>query len=489
MNDRRNWSLLPRTRMRLARLWHELSSPLRDRNSGRFDADLPDEDAERLRDQIEACIVERGGEVTGRARAADLGRTYLDLSPTGRERFLTILAEGFAADGGDVGAAITDWHETDGEAARQGAEARLRQALEPPRRHMLRQFNILPEGLKFLVNMRADVRRLARSDSAFAGLDGDLRDLLASWFDVGFLELRRISWDEPASLLEKLIAYEAVHEIRSWDDLKNRLDSDRSCYAFFHPRMPDEPLIFVEVALVTGLAGNIQDLLDEAAPAADPETADTAIFYSISSAQAGLAGVSFGDFLIKRVVDDLKARLPNLTTFATLSPIPGFRKWLDPRLAEGGEGLLTDSEIQGLERATGRIDGATALRNVLTQDGWLDDETLAAAVQAPLMRLCARYLLEERRVGTSDGRSGAKGETAASEGAALDRVAHFHLTNGARVESLNWAADSSAKGLRQSAGLMVNYLYDLAEIEPNHERYMRAREVAAAAPVRNLLKT
>ena len=193
---------------------------------------------------------------------------------------------------------------------------------------LLRQFNALPEGVKFLVDRRAELLGIAGQDAALRGLADDLRDLLANWFDIGFLELRRITWESPAALLEKLIAYEAVHEIRGWTDLKNRLEADRRCFAFFHPRMPDEPLIFVEVALVSGIAGNIHALLDEEAPIGNPQTADAAIFYSISNCQKGLVGISFGDFLIKRVADALTAELPRLKTFATLSPLPGFRAWL-----------------------------------------------------------------------------------------------------------------------------------------------------------------
>src|SRR5690606_7075814 len=225
---------------------------------------------------------------------------------------------------------------------------------EPPRMALLTQFNALQEGVKFLVDMRGELMTLVREDPDLRGLEADLKRLLASWFDVGFLDLRRITWHAPASLLEKLINYEAVHEIRSWADLKNRLDSDRRCYAFFHPRMPDEPLIFVEVALVTGMAADVHVLLDEQSPVEDPALADTAIFYSISNAQKGLAGISFGNFLIKRVVDDLSGEFKNLRTFATLSPIPGFCRWLHARIEAEGDDLLTEAEIRSLE-ASGKI--------------------------------------------------------------------------------------------------------------------------------------
>ena len=246
------------------------------------------------------------------------------------------------------------------------AEAELRQALVAPRVRLLTQFNSLNQGVKFLVDMRSELIEIA-SEPALQALDRDFQSLLVAWFDIGFLDLARITWQTPAALLEKLIEYEAVHQIRSWDDLKNRLDSDRRCYGFFHPRMPDEPLIFVEVALVSGMAGNIQQLLDEYAPAENPRSADTAIFYSISNCQRGLAGVGFGDFLIKRVVDDLARDLPNLKAFATLSPIPDFGLWLEERLVAGDEDLLLEAEVRAL-KSIARSDSATgALKALLAR--------------------------------------------------------------------------------------------------------------------------
>ena len=239
-------------------------------------------DIDQLREQMRSCLEARGGEVSARGRAAGLGRTYLELDHKGRERFLKTLAEDFGVDDDQVSSELAAMQEIEPH-EREAAYSSLRLALEPGRLKLLTQFNGLPEGVKFLVDLRADLSRLTKKSAAFRSLDGDLRRLLASWFDIGFLNCR-IRWESPASLLEKLIAYEAVHEIRSWDDLKNRLDSDRRCFAFFHPRMPDEPLIFVEVALVNGLAGNVQELLDEEAPVIDPNDADTAIFIHLQCA-------------------------------------------------------------------------------------------------------------------------------------------------------------------------------------------------------------
>jgi malonyl-CoA decarboxylase len=272
--------------------------------------------------------------------------------------------------------------------------------------------------------------------------------------------------------LEKLMAYEAVHEIRSWTDLKNRLEADRRCFAFFHPRMPEEPLIFVEIALVSGMASNINALLDEAAPIGDPQAADAAVFYSISTCQPGLAGISLGDFLIKRVVDALASDLPRLKVFATLSPVPGFRAWLDRQSETASEPLLLPAEQSAIE-ALGDPVGQRELRALLDRTDWHDRPQLAGVLREPLLRLCARYLLRER----------------APSGRALDPVAHFHLTNGARVERLNWQGDLSPKGLQQSAGIMVNYLYRLADIEANHEAYRGEGRVAASSALQALARS
>src|SRR5271163_3703280 len=317
-----------RTLTNLRGAWRDIALSARGVLSRTPRPELSSDDIGRLREQMLSCLDGRGGEVTARARAADLGRTYLSLDANGRERFLRLLAGEFDVDRGEIDRCCAVLAKAGGTAERVAAERDLRNALEPPRITLLRQFNALPEGVKFLVDRRAELLDLGQHDPILHGLEEDLKRLLANWFDIGFLELKRITWESPAALLEKLMAYEAVHEIRSWTDLKNRLEADRRCFAFFHPRMPDEPLIFVEVALVKGMAGNIHALLDESAPLGDANAADTAIFYSISNCQRGLNGISFGDFLIKRVVDALAAELPRLKVFATLSPVPGFRAWL-----------------------------------------------------------------------------------------------------------------------------------------------------------------
>ena len=452
--------------------WRDIAASARGVLSGTPKPELSRDDAEHLRGQLRACLEARGGAVSGRARAADLGRTYLSLNATGRERFLRLLAEEFDVDHAAIGELSERLIHTTGESPRRKVERELRMALEPPRIKLLTQFNALPEGVKFLVDMRAELMGMARRDPVLAGLDLDLKALLAGWFDIGFLELTRITWDAPAALLEKLIVYEAVHEIRSWTDLKNRLEADRRCFGYFHPRMPEEPLIFVEVALVQGMSDNVQSLLDEAAPLGDPAAADTAIFYSISNCQRGLAGISLGDFLIKRVVDNLAAELPQVRNYATLSPIPGFRAWLDQRIAAEGSELLTANEQKALQQQLPSELQGLGLGVLLDRPRWYAEDKLAAALRAPLLRLCARYLLLEK----------------SAKGRALDPVAHFHLTNGARMERLNWLADLSAKGMQQSAGIMINYLYRLADIEDNHESYTGEGRVVASVGINRLAR-
>jgi malonyl-CoA decarboxylase len=426
---------------------------------------------------LAACLQGKGGEVSARARAARLAQLYLAMEPEARRQFLMKLA-GYDADPEIVSAAMDAVRAAPDDAARAVAKARLRRALEPPRVKLLTQFTSLPDGMKFLVDLREVLLVETRNEPRLAPLEADLKALLVAWFDVGFLDLRRIDWtNTPAALLEKLVGYEAVHAIRGWRDLKNRLDSDRRCYAFFHPRMPDEPLIFVEVALVKGLADSVQRLLDLGAPLLDASEADTAIFYSISNCQRGLDGISFGNFLIKRVVDLLGLEFRNLKQFATLSPIPGFRRWLDRRL-EAEEALLSPDESEALATALGEEapeDGRAALRTLLGRRNWHRDAALRDAARPVLERLAARYLVAE---GAGEGKAKR----------ARDPVAHFHLSNGARVERLNLLADVSDKGFRDSATLMVNYLYDPAQIEANHEAYVGEGKRAAATTLKRLAR-
>jgi malonyl-CoA decarboxylase len=477
--------LFNRTIGNLRRAWKDLTGTARVKLTGVVRAELPEEDRKHLKRQIDECLQRKGGEVSARAMAADLGRTYLELNAEGRRQFLGLLAHEYRVDEEALSESVKAWLELQQRNSEPNAdrasqlykvETDLRSALTPPRVRLLAQFNALPEGVKFLVDMRAELIELARGDPILKGLDDDLKNLLVSWFDVGFLELRCINWDAPASLLEKLARYEAVHAVKSWTDVKNRLAPDRRCYAFFHPQVPDEPLIYVWVALVKGIADNVQALLDlKRNVLEDPSEADTAIFYSISNAQRGLDGISFGNFLIKRVVDSLAADFKHIKTFATLSPIPGFRPWLEQELAQSPEQLLLPSERDTLDKALAEENDSGASADILgvlcDHSRWRRDRDLQEAVRPVLMRLCARYLVLAKR-----------------KNRALDRVAHFHLSNGARIERINWLGDSSAKGLRESCGMMVNYRYRSGDIEKNHEAYQGEGKIQTSSTIKSLLK-
>jgi malonyl-CoA decarboxylase len=405
-----------------------------------LDPDLNEADEKVLLTWMDACLKDNGGEVAARTRAAELGRRFLELNDVGRVRFLSLMADNYSVDETRLTQAIESWLAAEA-GQRVVLEAELRNALEPPRMKLLTQFNELPQGVKFLVDMRAELLRLRREHPKLVPLEADLKRLLSAWFDVGLLQMEEINWRSSAELLEKLIAYEAVHAIQGWNDLKNRLDSDRRCFAFFHPNMPEEPLIFVEVALVKGMANNVQELLDESAPLEDIRLADTAIFYSISNAQKGLAGISFGNFLIKQVVKTLQQEFPQLTQFATLSPIPGFCRWLE-----------------SIEPA---------------QESSLLDEGVASRSPEHLQKMAAHYLSKEKQ--------------SRNQNYARDPVAHFHLSNGAQIERLNWMADASENGMKQSAGMMVNYLYELPQIETRSQGYSAEGKVALALSIEKQL--
>jgi malonyl-CoA decarboxylase len=382
----------------------------------------------RLAALCRTLLSERGGMEGGPLAAEALG-IYRSLDRSERRAFFGVLVRDFSPNPEEVGRAA-DRYRRD---ASSENLLHLQRVVEPPRQELFRRFNLAPEGTRALVQMRSDVLDEIDDGARLEALAADLGHLLRSWFNRGFLRLERIEWRSSAMVLQKLIEYEAVHQIQGWHDLRRRLEADRRCYAFFHSALPDEPLIFIEVALTRGMSDRVQPLLDPDSPVDDPATSDTAIFYSITNCQEGLRGVPFGSLLIKQVVEDLKRNLPRLRTFATLSPIPGFRKWLG-------------AEFDNLE--PGHL--GTEMRRLLVP-------------------LCARYLLHEKR---------------GSE--PLDPVARFHLKNGARLDRINWLADTSPRGIGMSAGLMANYVYDLDDLERNHELYAQCGKVACSRRVRQV---
>ena len=414
---------------------------------------------------LQAVVDARVSEVEAGRRACEVMKWYADLALPERRDVWLLISERFAPDARKLGSARARHEAAVGTVDEGQAEVALRRALSSPRARLLQRFTIDPGGMRFLVDLRAELLPQVKADRRLVPLDSELEHLFSTWFDVAFLDLRRISWDSPASLIEKLIEFEAVHDIKSWADVKNRLDSDRRCYGFFHPRLPDVPLIFVEVALVDRISDGIVPLLDEGAAPASTDKATTAIFYSISNTQTGLRGVSFGDSLIKRVVETLQGEFPKLKVFATLSPVPGFRGWLS---RHAGEllGRLDDKRADELGRALGSLP-PTPERLIAAAD-----DALALDAKSPvrqvLLQCAAEYL----------GRASADGKP-------VDPVARFHLGNGARVERLNWAGDPSAKGMKQSFGLMVNYLYDLKRLD-KHRALLADGKVAVSGSVDGL---
>ena len=406
--------------------------------------------ADRLAVLLRTLISERG-EASGAALSRRAVALYRGLDEPGRLHFFQALARDFSPDRDAVLAAAQAYH------AQGSAEslAALQRVAEPPRQEVFRRMNMAPGGTAVLLELRRALLDALKQKPELAAVDLDLTHLLGSWFNRGFLELRRIDWSTPASILEKLIAYEAVHEIRGFPDLKRRLEKDRRCFAFFHPALPDDPLIFVEVAFVNELPGAVAPILAMDGVVGDPRRARCAVFYSITSCQAGLRGISFGNFLIKQVAADLHAELPNLKVFATLSPIPGLRAWAKRRL-QGAARTASSPEALRAELLMAAND-ATAL----------PQPTLRESIEG----LAAWYLSQEWE-----------------QSYALDPVARFHLGNGARLERINWAADTSAKGLAQSFGLMVNYVYDLGDVERNHEEYVNRRRVVASSAVEKLAR-
>lgn len=431
--------------------------------------DIETQDEELLIQQMNDCILKKGGEFSSKSRIVHLGLIYLNCTSKGKTKFLTILAKDFDVDTDLLNQKIKNLKLAETEEEKVQSELELMKALIPPRLMLLRQFITLPNGFIFLKNMRSDLLPLSKSIPRLKKLDGDIKNILKSFFDINLLDLSQITWNSPAALLEKLIEYEAVHEIGSWKDLKHRLNSDRRIFAFLHNKMPNDPLVFVEVALVNGIAGNIQELLDENAPSVNPQKADTAIFYSISSTQKGLAGINFGNFLIKQVVKEISKELPNIQHFSTLSPIPNFRKWLES-LEPDDKRFISEKELKQLKLFSRTKYPIKILLKILNSN-WQDNPKKVEALKAPLMRLCAHYLINEKR-----------------SGKAYDPVANFHLRNGAKIFKLNWLADTSVKGMNESFGMMVNYYYKLNKIIVNHESYFTESKIYASKIARDWLK-
>ncbi|MGB5709223.1 MAG: malonyl-CoA decarboxylase [Arenicellales bacterium] len=392
-----------------------------------------------------AMMMKLDGEYSSLLIAERILDAYKKLDQDGRSDFFKMLNTEYDLDVDSLGSAVAQYAEKpDTKTLKQ-----LTREAEPRRQELFRRLNMAPGGTQSLVKMREHLLQLSRKQPELAKMDVDFRHLFSSWFNRGFLLMQPIDWTTPAHILEKITAYEAVHEIRNWNELRRRLEpQDRYCYAFFHPAMDDEPLVFVEVALTDEIPSKIDQILHQDRALLSPDQASCAVFYSISNCHSGLAGVSFGNFLIKQVATGLQLRFPHLKKFATISPVPGFKNWLiqkaaeEPAVAE----LIEQAELRPEE---------------------IERERLAASI----LKLAARYFLEEK----------------SSYGTPIDPVARFHLKNGACLERFNIAADLSDKGMTQSLGLMVNYIYNLAKVEENHENYMKNHKVVCSNQIKKLL--
>jgi malonyl-CoA decarboxylase len=406
---------------------------------------------------VQLCedLLSRRGEASGVALAREILSRYGELETAPRIAFFETLASRFGPDPDRLRTAATAWLSSPAEAV----AASLHRASEPRRLELIRRLNLAPNGTAALVRMREQLIDAMDHCDGLEIIDEDFLHLFSSWFNRGFLVLRRIDWSTPARILEKIIRYEAVHEIRDWNELRTRIDSPgRRCYAFFHPALVDEPLIFVEVALTRGIPDAIEPILSSNGQPVDLDRANSAVFYSISNCQRGLAGVSFGHFLIKQVVEEIRREMPRLAIFVTLSPAPDFAEWLERERAAEASVALGEEDRAALA--------------ALDRPGWWQDAETAQAVHEPLLRAAAWYCLRART----------------SRGVPRDPVARFHLGNGARLERLNFLADTSARALAQSHGMMVNYLYDLDDIEKNHEAYAQQQAVIAAGAVSRLVR-
>jgi malonyl-CoA decarboxylase len=413
----------------------------------------------RSENLVELCehLLTGRGEASGVALAGEILNHYAALTIGPRLGFFEALAQRFGIDTERLEKAIAKWRATPSDAN----AAEVHAASEPRRQGLFRRLNLAPGGTAALVRMREQLMdALDHRRADFAAVDADFVHLFSSWFNRGFLVLRHIDWSTPAIVLEKIIRYEAVHEIRGWDDLRRRIDPpDRRCYAFFHPALVDEPLIFVEVALERDIPGAIAPILASGRQQfVELDKARTAVFYSISNCQRGLSGVSFGNFLLKQVVEEICRELPKLTTFVTLSPVPGFARWLAGELrAENSAAINANDRV---------------VFELMERPHWWTDPEIFSQLEEPLMRAAAWYFVRARN----------------ARGGLVDPVARFHLGNGARLERIDWLADTSERAIEQAYGLMVNYLYDLDEIEKNHEAYAEGPTVVASGAVQRLLR-
>lgn len=398
-------------------------------------------------DELLSDLMGNTGEVSSIVAARELLDMYKGLDDEGKLAFFVQLEQHYNAEPTSVKLAYESFEATPNSANLN----RLYRIAEPRRMELLRRLNQTPDATHDLVAMRVDLLRYKKENLELAVVDENFTHLFRSWFSRGFLLLENINWSTSAAILERIIRYEAVHAIKDWEDLRSRIDPpNRRCFAFFHPALVDEPLIFVEVALSTEIPGSINSILeDNVEGISDASDFTTATFYSISNCQPGLKNITFGNFLIKQVVQELQHEFPSIKKFVTLSPIPGFKRWLH---------ASDESESESL----------TTLKTEFLEAEDTADEN--AADSDLLRKLVFNYLVQAKR-----------GKYPA------DPVTRFHLGNGAMLHNVHTHADLSEKGQDQAYGCMVNYLYDLRYIERNHELYVTEGNVDYSDKLKSLL--
>lgn len=444
---------------------------------------LSDREVEKMHQQMHQCLYHPGGEISAKMRIVALGDAYLKLLPDARVQFLRILALHFDVDHASAQQKITLYQRAQDAALQTHARLELLESLTSPRIKLLKKFTSIPQGFTFLVDLRADVLAALPLHPELWVLDYDLQQMLVTWFDVGMVDLIEIDWNKtPASMLDRLVSHtEKVAETgaaHSFATIKDRLNKDRKLYAFIHSRMQDEPLVFMEVAFMQGMQHRLHDIIHKDTPITPEDKADTAVFYSVTNVQPGLQGIPFGNFLINRVIKKLKQSHPHIVQWVTLSPVPGFVPWLRQYVlheSQHTDQWMSEHESHQILQAAQQVGiiaptSNMALNMLLDQPHSLMQPHVSELLEPLLMRLCAYYLLQP-----------------AEDGKALDPVARFHLFNGARIERLQWLADTTNKGLAQSAGIMVNYCYDPYDIEEQHEQYILNGRIASSRYVRSWL--
>ena len=396
-------------------------------------------------------LISNKGAAFGITVARDITELYQTLSIENKILFFKSINEKYRPSFTKVNEAIDVYKNSQNEKTLSD----LFKVSEGKRRELFMRMNMAPNGTSIIVSLREDLLKILKENKDLVSLDEDLKHLFKSWFNPGFLKLKKITWDTKAAILEKIIKYERVHHMKDMNELKRRLGEDRRFFSYFHPALEDEPIIFVQVALTNGLGRSIQEIMKQSS--GDEKKYDTATFYSISNCQEGLSRVTLGNFLIKRVVYEIQEELPHIKNFGTLSPIPGFVEWFS---------YLEESKIKNI---LGNIKNQDVMF-LKSKDLKIGDKRIIDNKEA-IIKLVSHYIVNEKN----------------HDGLPVNDVSRFHLGNGAIVEDIIINANISENGFKRSFGVMVNYLYELKNIEKNHEEYMNKKKVILSDKLKKYL--